>query len=75
MTKTRLPDEVEATLSSVNGGAHLETEFESHDDVARSARMPADARACGFRNYLMEVSYRKLSGLNFGRLSKWGGFF
>lgn len=75
MSKHRLTDEVEATVSSVNGGAPLETEFESHDDAARSAPMPADARECGFRNYLMEVSYRKASGLNFGRLSKWSGFF
>lgn len=68
MTKTRLPAEAEATLSSLNGGASLETEFGSHHDAARSAQMPADARECGFRSYLMKVSYRKSSGLNFGRL-------
>ncbi|WP_306262001.1 hypothetical protein [Pararhizobium sp. IMCC21322] len=43
---------------------------EPHEDAATSANLSSEARGRGLGTYVMGVSYRKSSGLNFARLSK-----
>lgn len=69
MSKHRLTDEVETVRTLIHGSASFEPASESLTGVEKDAFPPAVV-GFGFGSYLIGVSHRKSSGLNFGRLSK-----
>lgn len=69
MTNTRLSGRVKTARPSVHGSTPLEQASEPHNTAAEAASSQATG-GCSLGNYLIKISHRKSSGLNFGRLSK-----